>query len=111
METLVYKICPRDEWEAALVDGVYRGSAIDRKDGFIHFSIEAQIGETLRKHFAGQRDLLLISFEVVALGPALRFEVSRGGELFPHLYGELCVSLAREIKELANGWGPSLRSG
>jgi uncharacterized protein (DUF952 family) len=103
MEPLVYKICPREEWEIALVDGVYRGSAVDRRDGFIHFSKEAQVRETLRQHFAGQRDLLLLSVDPVGLGPALRFEVSRGGELFPHLYGDLSVSLVREVKELQNG--------
>jgi uncharacterized protein (DUF952 family) len=100
MATLVYKICPRAEWEAALAEGVYHGSEVDRRDGFIHFSSEAQVGETLRRHFAGQRDLLLVAVDSGALGPALRFETSRGGELFPHLYGPLPVSLALEIKAL-----------
>jgi uncharacterized protein (DUF952 family) len=109
METLIYKICPRDEWETALVDGVYRGSPIDRRDGFIHFSKEAQVGETLRKYFAGQRDLLVISVDPVTLGSALRFEVSRDGELFPHLYGELPVSLALEVKELGSNPLPAQR--
>jgi uncharacterized protein (DUF952 family) len=97
---LIYKICPRAEWEAAVVDGVYRGSAIDRRDGFVHFSTAAQVDETLRKHFAGQADLLLIAVDPALLGPALRFEVSRGGELFPHLYADLPISLAREVTPL-----------
>lgn len=99
----IYKICPRAEWEAALADGVYRGSSVDRKDGFIHFSTEEQLDGTLRKHFAGQEGLLKIAFDPADLGPALRFEVSRGGALFPHLYGELRVSLAREVVEIPRG--------
>jgi uncharacterized protein (DUF952 family) len=99
---LIYKICSRSEWEAALADGVYRGSEIDRRDGFIHFSEAAQVGETLRAHFAGQQGLLLIGVDRAALGAALRLEASRGGELFPHLYGELPVALARDVEELGD---------
>jgi uncharacterized protein (DUF952 family) len=101
MDDLIYKIAPRAEWEAALADGVYRGSEVDRRDGFIHFSRAVQVDETLRTHFAGQPDLLLIAVDPAALGPALRFEVSRGGELFPHLYGDLPVSIAREVRAIA----------
>ena len=101
MGSLVYKICPRDEWEAAVADGVYRGSAIDRKDGFIHFSTEEQVSETLRRHFGGQQGLLLVGFDPADLGPALRYEMSRGRALFPHLYArELRTSLAREVREI-----------
>jgi uncharacterized protein (DUF952 family) len=97
MTTLIYKICPRAEWEAALVNGVYAGSEVDRRDGFIHFSTAAQVDETLRRHFAGQSDLVLVGVDPALLGAALRFEASRGGALFPHLYGVLPVSLAREL--------------
>jgi uncharacterized protein (DUF952 family) len=97
---LIYKICTRADWEAAVIGGVYRGSELDRRDGFIHFSTAAQFEETLRRHFAGQRDLLRIAVAPAALGPALVFEVSRGGELFPHLYGELSVSLAIEVRAI-----------
>jgi uncharacterized protein (DUF952 family) len=100
MGTLIYKICPRAEWEAAVTAGTYRGSAVDRKDGFIHFSTAEQVGETLRRHFAGQAGLLSIEFDAADLGPALRFEPSRGGALFPHLYGDLPVSLARAVREV-----------
>jgi uncharacterized protein (DUF952 family) len=100
MAALIYKVCPRAEWEAAVASGVYRGSAVDQKDGFIHFSTEEQLGGTLRRHFAGQQGLLKIAFDPADLGPALRFEVSRGGALFPHLYGELPVSLARDVVEI-----------
>jgi len=99
-KALIYKICPRGEWEAAVADGVFRGSPLDRRDGFIHFSDEAQVDETLRKHFAGRRDLLLIAVDPADLGPSLRYEPSRGGQLFPHLYGDLRVSLAREVKTI-----------
>jgi len=100
VEAIVYKIMARQEWEAALAEGVYRGSKDDRRDGFIHFSTKIQVGKTLLRHFAGQHDLLLISFESAKLGEALRFELSRDGALFPHLYGELQTSLALEIVEL-----------
>jgi uncharacterized protein (DUF952 family) len=101
MDALVYKICPRAEWEAAIALGVYRGSEVDRRDGFIHLSTAAQVEETLSKHFSGQSDLLLVAVDAAALGGALRYEVSRGGGLFPHLYGELVVSLAREVRSLS----------
>jgi uncharacterized protein (DUF952 family) len=97
---LIYKICRRADWEAAAIGGIYRGCEVDRRDGFIHFSTAVQVDETLRRHFAGQGDLLLIAVDPAALGPALVFEVSRGGELFPHLYGELSVSLAVEVRAL-----------
>jgi uncharacterized protein (DUF952 family) len=96
----VYKICPRAEWEAAIALGVYRGSEVDLQDGFIHLSTATQVDETLRRHFAGQTELLLISVDPAALGPALVLEASRVGELFPHLYGELSVSYAREVRAL-----------
>jgi uncharacterized protein (DUF952 family) len=100
MPDLIYKICSRSEWEAAVANGVYRGSAVDRADGFIHFSQLHQVEGTWRKHFGGQRDLLRIGVDPGALGAALRYEPSRGGELFPHLYGELLVSLACEVVAL-----------
>jgi uncharacterized protein (DUF952 family) len=99
-DAIVYKIVPRHEWQSALAEGVYRGSKDDLRDGFIHFSTKSQVSKTLLRHFAGQHDLLLISFEAAQLGEALRFEVSRDGALFPHLYGELPTSLALEIVEL-----------
>ncbi len=79
----------RAEWEAARAAGVYAGSAIDLADGFIHFSAADQARETARRHFAGQEDLLVLTVDAEALGPALRWEPSRGGALFPHLHGPL----------------------
>ncbi|NWG23857.1 MAG: DUF952 domain-containing protein [Pseudorhodoplanes sp.] len=87
--TTIYKICPAAEWRAAERAGIFRGSAVDLRDGFIHFSAADQVAGTAAKHFAGQSDLLLIHVDADALGDALKWEVSRGGALFPHLYGDL----------------------
>ncbi len=104
---LIYKICSAAEWHAAVAASAYRGSRDDLRDGFIHFSTSAQIPGTLRRHFAGQRDLVIIAVDPADLGPHLRWEPARGGDLFPHLYGELPVSLARRVSPLdADGEGP-----
>ncbi|KQT47708.1 dihydroorotate dehydrogenase [Methylobacterium sp. Leaf456] len=100
---LVYKICPRLLWQEAEAQGVFRGAPVDRADGFIHFSTADQAAETAARHFAAQGDLLLIAVETDALGEALRFEPSRGGALFPHLYGELPLSAVRSVAELPLG--------
>ena len=89
--TTIYKICTATEWADAERGGVYRGSAADVKDGFIHFSTAEQAAETAAKWFAGQRDLVVVAVEADALGDKLKWEPSRGGALFPHLYGELPV--------------------
>ena len=98
--TTVYKICDREEWESALAQGVFKGSAVDRRDGFIHFSAAHQLRETARRHFAGRPDLVLLAIEAEALGPDLKWEKSRGGDLFPHLYGPLDVEKAHAITPL-----------
>jgi uncharacterized protein (DUF952 family) len=100
MSALIYKICPRPEWESAIAAGVYRGSAVDLRDGFIHFSTARQVDETQRRHFAGQRDLVRVGVDPDTLGQALRYEASRGGDLFPHLYDVLPVHLAREVRSI-----------
>ena len=87
--TLIFKILGAEEWRAAEAAGVFIGSAVDRADGYIHFSSAAQAPETAAKWFAGRRDLILAAVDSEALGPALRWEPSRGGALFPHLYGPL----------------------
>jgi len=99
-ETFIYKVCAAREWSDAVAVGTYRGSAVDLRDGFIHFSTRAQLQETLRRHFAGQRDLVLVEVDAGALGTALRWEPSRGGQLFPHLYGELSVAAARKVSAI-----------
>ena len=98
--TTIYKICTASEWRAAEAEGIYRGSAVDRRDGFIHFSTAAQAVETAQKHFAGQRDLVLVSVDAATLGDRLRFERSRGGALFPHLYGELDLAAVLRVEPL-----------
>ena len=87
----IYKICTAAEWREAERAGAYRGSAVDRRDGFIHFSTAEQAAETAAKWFAGQRDLVLVAVDAEALGDRLKWEPSRGGALFPHLYGELAA--------------------
>jgi uncharacterized protein (DUF952 family) len=86
---LIYKLCSQTEWAAAVAAGSYAGSADDARDGFIHFSTAAQLGATAAKYFAGRTDLVLLEVDAGLLGGALRFEPSRGGDLFPHLYGAL----------------------
>lgn len=89
---LIFKVCGAAEWAAAEALGRYEGSADDKRDGFIHFSTVAQLDGTLAKHFAGRADLMLIAVEAGALGDALKWEPSRGGDLFPHLYGPMPVA-------------------
>jgi uncharacterized protein (DUF952 family) len=96
----IYKICPASAWHAAERQGVYRGSADDRRDGFIHFSSASQVAGTAAKHFAGQTGLFLIAVNTEAVGEALKWEPSRGGELFPHLYGELDLGAVTEVVDL-----------
>jgi uncharacterized protein (DUF952 family) len=98
--TTIYKICERATWREAERAGVYRGSEVDARDGFIHFSNAAQVAETVAKHFAGQTDLMLVAVDGDALGDALRWETSRGGELFPHVYGVLPVAAVRWARPL-----------
>jgi uncharacterized protein (DUF952 family) len=97
--SLIYKILPRADWTAARAAGRYAGSPLDLADGFIHFSTAAQAQETARRHFAGQADLVVLAVDAGALGAALRWEPSRGGELFPHLYGALDADLVRAVTE------------
>lgn len=85
----IYKILSRREWANAQAAGRFEGSGIDLADGFIHFSTAAQAQETARRHFAGQSDLVVLEVEAGSLGAHLRWEPSRGGDLFPHLYAPL----------------------
>jgi uncharacterized protein (DUF952 family) len=97
---LIYKICPRAIWQAAESQGFFRGAGIDLADGFIHFSTATQVEETARRYFAGQANLLLVAVEAEALGQQLRYEPSRGGALFPHLYDALPLAAVRWVKQL-----------
>lgn len=101
--TLIYKICSAALWRDAEAAGRFDGAPVDLADGFIHFSTAAQVPETAAKHFAGQDDLLLIAVDAAALGKALPYEPSRGGALFPHLYGPLPLSAVRHVAKLPVG--------
>lgn len=103
MAEYIYKICPRELWRQAERAGRFEGAAIDLADGYIHFSTGDQARETAARHFAGQDDLLLVAVAAAPLGDALRWEVSRGGALFPHLYAPLEVSAVRWVKPLPLG--------
>ena len=85
----IYHMCQEDEWRAAEVSGRYTGSSQDVADGFLHFSTAAQLRESAAKHRAGQTDLVLLTVDPSSLGSALKWEAARGGQLFPHLYGDL----------------------
>jgi uncharacterized protein (DUF952 family) len=98
----IYKILSAAEWQAAQATGRFAGSAVDRRDGYIHFSTAEQAAETAAKHFAGQRDLLLLEVGTEGLAE-LRWEPSRGGALFPHLYAPLAVAAVRRALPLPLG--------
>jgi uncharacterized protein (DUF952 family) len=100
---LVYKICRRGEWQDALRSGRYAGSADDLRDGFIHLSAAGQVARTAEKYFRNEDGLMLIAFPAARLGTALRWEVSRGGTLFPHHYGAIDVTLAVSVKPMPLG--------
>lgn len=95
----IYKILPRTDWEAARAAGRFTGSAVDLQDGYIHFSTAGQAQETARRHFQGQADLVVLEIEAADLGEALRWEPSRGGALFPHLYGALDAARVIAVTE------------
>ena len=104
--TTIYKICERRAWQAAEAERAFGGSADDARDGFIHFSTADQLAETAVKHFAGQPDLILVAVDAERLGAQLKWEPSRGGALFPHLYGALtleAVLATRPVERIAGG--------
>ncbi|WP_113332031.1 MULTISPECIES: DUF952 domain-containing protein [Rhizobium] len=100
---VVYKIVPDTLWQQARQTGVFHGAAIDLTDGYIHFSTAKQARETAARHFAGQTGLLLVAVDGDALGDKLVFEPSRGGDLFPHLYAPLPLSVVLWEKPLPIG--------
>lgn len=98
--TTIYKICDTAQWAQAERDGEFRGSAVDFADGYIHFSTATQVADTAGRHFAGVWDLVLVAVGAEELGGALKWETSRGGALFPHLYGALPMTAVRWVKPL-----------
>jgi uncharacterized protein (DUF952 family) len=103
MSGMIYHMCRADEWAAAVASGNYRGSSQDLADGFIHFSTKDQIVESARRHRAGQDGLLLVAVEAARLGSRLKWEPSRGGDLFPHLYGALDPAESASVRPLPLG--------
>ncbi|MDP2010195.1 MAG: DUF952 domain-containing protein [Phenylobacterium sp.] len=101
--TRIYKILSRAEWTSAEASGSFLGSAVDLADGFIHFSTAAQAGETARRYFKDLTDLVVLEVEGDDLGPALRWEPSRGGDLFPHLYNVLTPTQVRAVTDASLG--------
>ena len=99
----IYHICRRDEWDAARRRGRYDGSSQDAADGFIHFSTGSQVAASAARHRAGQSGLVLVVVVPAPLGDALRWEESRGGALFPHLYGTLPLDAVLRVHDLPLG--------
>jgi uncharacterized protein (DUF952 family) len=116
MAKTIYKIVPASLWQNAKDAGIFEGAAIDLADGYIHFSTAPQAKETAARHFAGQKDLLLVAVDGDALGDRLVYEPSRGGDLFPHLYAPLEFSTVDFVVPLPLGPGgahqfPDLETG
>lgn len=101
--TTIFKICDSGEWEEAAKVGVYEGSADDQRDGYIHFCTAPQLPATLAKHYAGQGNLVLVAIDADYLGGALKWELARDGDLFPHLYSRLTTFAAEWVKPLPVG--------
>jgi uncharacterized protein (DUF952 family) len=103
MTRIIYHMCPAETWAAAIAAGRYDGTADDRRDGFIHFSTGDQAAASARRHRAGQKGLVLVAVAAETLGGRLRWEPSRGGALFPHLYGPLDPAEAVSVVPLPLG--------
>ncbi len=94
---LIYKICPLDLWLDAVESGRFDGAVVDIADGFVHFSAAHQVEETLARHFPGQTALVVLAFDAAVFGDALKWEMSRGGDRFPHLYGTFPPAMALAV--------------
>lgn len=104
-ENMIFHLCRRGDWLAALESRSYRGTGDDLRDGFLHFSTRQQVAESAARHRAGIADLLLIGVAASTLGEALKWQPSRAGQLFPHLYGPLPTDLAIRVEDLPIGDG------
>jgi len=100
---VVFKIVTKAEWDEAGKIGVFKGAPVDLSDGYIHFSTAEQVRETAAKHFAGRQGLLLLSISAKAIAADLRYEPSRGGQLFPHLYADLPATAVVKVDDLPLG--------
>jgi uncharacterized protein (DUF952 family) len=100
---MIYHVCKKAEWQAALASGRYAGSSQDQADGFIHFSGPDQVEASVAKHRTGQDGLVLIACDEAKMAPGLKWEVSRGGALFPHCYGDLPLTSVVSVRDLPLG--------
>ncbi len=96
--TFAYKILTADQWSKFQSEGIFTGAPVDLADGYIHMSTADQLDETLAKHFAGQSGLVIATIDLAVLGDALKWEISRGGALFPHYYGVLPMAAVIKTK-------------
>jgi uncharacterized protein (DUF952 family) len=96
--TLAYKILTAHQWAQFQSEGIFTGAPVDLADGYIHMSTADQLDETLTKHFAGQAGLVIATIDLTQLGDSPKWEVSRGGALFPHYYGALPIAAVVETK-------------
>jgi uncharacterized protein (DUF952 family) len=96
----IFKLCRASEWAEAERSGTFLGSPVDLRDGYIHFSTAEQVVETATRHFAGVDGLMLLAVDADTLGSVLRWDPSRGGALFPHLYGQLPVARVLWVQAL-----------
>mgnify|MGYP001407106057 CR=1 FL=1 len=103
MAGVIYKIVTRGQWSAGERTRAFDGAPVGIEDGFIHLSDAGQVRETAQKHFAGQQELLLVAVDAASLGALLVWEPSRGGQLFPHLYGKLHLDSVIWVRELPPG--------
>ena len=103
MANPLYKVVPSLVWKEAESTGFFRGAGIDLQDGFIHLSAPGQVVETVTLHFAGQKNLLLVTIDGDKLGDSLQWEPSRGGELFPHVYGAIPIETVERVDPLPLG--------
>ena len=108
MTQLVYKLFRQSEWQQAQQSGSFSGSADDRRDGFIHLSAPDQVRGTFEKYFADEPEPVLVAFDAVLLGPALKWEISRAGQHFPHFYGVLNMAQALSVFQIRNEAGRAI---
>jgi uncharacterized protein (DUF952 family) len=101
MTSVAYKILSSNDWRRMVAEGRYQGSIVDLADGYIHMSTADQLAETARRHYAGQADLMLLTINLALLDEALVWEPSRGGALFPHIYGPLPIAATRAARALS----------
>lgn len=108
MAQIVYKLLRKSEWQQAELSGFFSGSPDDRRDGFIHLSAPDQVRGTFEKYFAHEPEPVLVAFDAECLGPTLKWEISRAGQYFPHLYGVLKMKEALSVFQIRREAGRAI---